>query len=177
MTASKRSPTKKSPSKKSKKARSTLSEKAQLQFPVARIGSALKKGRYATRVSGTGAVFLTAVLQYCTSELLSLSAKAAETSHKKGGKKAHQIKPRHICAAVREDDDLSTLLRDVAIAGGGVQQGVHTAIAKTAGTGKSKPSKKGSKSDKKKKDKKRGDKKRGDKKSKKSKKDKASKKA
>eukprot|EP00754_Rhynchopus_humris_P014560 Rhum_TRINITY_DN14394_c0_g1::Rhum_TRINITY_DN14394_c0_g1_i2::g.86037::m.86037/K11251/H2A; histone H2A len=170
MTASKRSPTKKSPSKKSKKARSTLSEKAQLQFPVARIGSALKKGRYATRVSGTGAVFLTAVLQYCTSELLSLSAKAAETSHKKGGKKAHQIKPRHICAAVREDDDLSTLLRDVAIAGGGVQQGVHTAIANNAGTGKksSKPSKsKGSKSDKK----------RGDKKSKKSKKDKASKKA
>ena len=156
MTASKRSPTKKSPSKKSTK-RTSLSDKAQLSFPVARIGSALKKGRYATRVSGTGAVFLTAVLQYCTSELLSLSAKAAETSHKKGGKKAHQIKPRHICAAVREDDDLSTLLRDVAIAGGGVQQGVHTVLANTAGTGKksSKPSKssrssKGSKSDKKK---------------------------
>ena len=164
MTASKRSPSKKSPSKKSTK-RTSLSDKAQLSFPVARIGSALKKGRYATRVSGTGAVFLTAVLQYCTSELLSLSAKAAETSHKKGGKKAHQIKPRHICAAVREDDDLSTLLRDVAIAGGGVQQGVHNALASTgAGKKASKPSKKGSKSDKKKGDRKKGDKKKGDKK-------------
>ena len=109
----------------------SLSEMSGLTFPVGRVGSALKKGRYAKRVSPTAAVFLTSVLQYCTGELLNVSAKAATSGKKAKNKKQHQIKPRHICVAVREDKDLGDLLSNVTIAGGGVGGGVHDALKAT----------------------------------------------
>ena len=109
----------------------SLSEMSGLTFPVGRVGSALKKGRYAKRVSPTAAVFLTSVLQYCTGELLNVSAKAATSGKKAKNKKQHQIKPRHICVAVREDKDLGDLLSNVTIAGGGVGGGVHEALKAT----------------------------------------------
>eukprot|EP01063_Lacrimia_lanifica_P031201 TRINITY_DN50_c0_g1_i12.p4 TRINITY_DN50_c0_g1~~TRINITY_DN50_c0_g1_i12.p4 ORF type:complete len:228 (+),score=91.28 TRINITY_DN50_c0_g1_i12:854-1537(+) len=136
---------------KTESSRKTQAEKAGLTLPVARIGSQLKKGRYGKRVSATAAVLLTSVLEYATSELLSLSGNAA-------GEK-HNIKPRHVMLAVREDDDLSKLLSNVTIAGGGVAGGVHGALEKkkkkAAAEGKkskgksSKKSKKSSKSPKK----------------------------
>eukprot|EP01059_Diplonema_ambulator_P013125 TRINITY_DN2364_c0_g3_i1.p1 TRINITY_DN2364_c0_g3~~TRINITY_DN2364_c0_g3_i1.p1 ORF type:complete len:158 (+),score=60.52 TRINITY_DN2364_c0_g3_i1:24-476(+) len=101
------------------------SSRAGLLFPVSRVGSSLRKGRFAKRVSTPAAVFLTAVMEYCTRELLQLSAK---TAHK--NKKQHNIKPRHVCLAVREDEDLSQLLSQVTIAGGGVMGGVHNAMLK-----------------------------------------------
>ena len=106
----------------------TLSEMSGLTFPVARVGSALKKGGHAKRVSPTAAVFLTSVLQYCTGELLRVAARAATSGKKKKNRKQHQIKPRHICVAVREDNDLGDLLSKVTIAGGGVGGGVHAAL-------------------------------------------------
>ena len=117
------------------------SKRAGLVFPVGRIGSALKKGRYGKRVSPGAAVFLAAVLEYATNELLQLSLKAAET-----GKDAyHNIKPRHLTLAVREDDELSSLLSNVTIAGGGVVGGVHGALQKkkkkAAAAGEKKPKK------------------------------------
>lgn len=102
-----------------KKSSVTQSSRAGLTFPVGRVGSQLKKGRYGKRVSAGAAVFLTAVLEYATNELLQLSLKAA---------KKHNIKPRHITLAVREDDDLSALLSKVTIAGGGVAGGIHGAL-------------------------------------------------
>ena len=111
-----------------------MSEMAKLVFPVARIGAALKKGRYAKCVSPTAAVFMTAVLQYCTTELVNVSAKAATVTHKKGPATHKNIKPRHICVAVREDDDLGVLLRNVSIAGGGVQGGIHEALHSKKGS-------------------------------------------
>eukprot|EP01060_Flectonema_neradi_P029272 TRINITY_DN39_c0_g1_i7.p1 TRINITY_DN39_c0_g1~~TRINITY_DN39_c0_g1_i7.p1 ORF type:complete len:158 (+),score=43.42 TRINITY_DN39_c0_g1_i7:26-475(+) len=111
----------------SKKERTPLSEKAKLAFPVGRVGSSLRKGRYAKRVSTPAAVFLTAVLQYATTELLELSQ---TTAAQKG---RCTIKPRHICVAVREDPDLNELLQKVTIAGGGVvDKKIHPAIAENA---------------------------------------------
>ena len=60
-----------------------------------------------------------------------MSAKAATSGKKAKNKKQHQIKPRHICVAVREDKDLGDLLSNVTIAGGGVGGGVHEALKAT----------------------------------------------
>ncbi|XP_057425854.1 histone H2A-like [Lotus japonicus] len=90
------------------------SEKAGLQFPVGRIGRYLKKGRYAKRV-GTGApVYMAAVLEYLTAEVLELSGNAALDNKKK------RISPRHILLAIRNDGELGKLLDGVTIAHGGV---------------------------------------------------------
>ena len=109
----------------------SLTTMAKLKLPVSRIGKSLKKGRYTRRVSPTAAVFLTAVIEYCTSELLKLSGEAAKVtaykkrinkkgeSHEVKGKTTqHQIRPRHITLAVSEDEDLGKLLSHVTIAGG-----------------------------------------------------------
>src|ERR1043165_1437442 len=68
------------PSKKNTRkasgSKSSLSKRAGLIFPVGRIGSRLRKGRYAARVSRSAAIYLAAVLEYTVAEILELSAKA-----------------------------------------------------------------------------------------------------
>ncbi len=73
----------------------TKSTRAGLQFPVARTGRYLKQGRYAGRVGVGAAVYLTAVLEYLSAEVLELAGNAAR-DHKKT-----RIVPRHILLAVR----------------------------------------------------------------------------
>eukprot|EP01064_Diplonema_japonicum_P036904 TRINITY_DN847_c12_g1_i1.p1 TRINITY_DN847_c12_g1~~TRINITY_DN847_c12_g1_i1.p1 ORF type:complete len:149 (+),score=31.76 TRINITY_DN847_c12_g1_i1:68-514(+) len=109
------------------------SAKAGLVFPVGRFGNLLKKGRYAKRVSSTCAVYLAAVLEYTCNELLTMSSKTAYNYSKQ-----QSIKPRHICLAVREDEDFNTLLQGVTIAGGGVVQNVHAAVSRKSSKGNTK---------------------------------------
>lgn len=99
--------------KKGGKAQSR-SKRADLQFPVGRIARLLKKGRYATRVGQGAPVYLAAVLEYLTAELLELAGNAAR-DHKK-----QRIGPRHIQLAVRNDEELNQLLTGITIASGGV---------------------------------------------------------
>jgi len=68
----------------------TKSIKAGLQFPVARIGRHLKKGKYATRVGSGAPVYLAAILEYLTAEILELAGNAARDNKKS------RIIPRHI---------------------------------------------------------------------------------
>ena len=106
--------------KMKQKARSvTTSEKAGLCFPVGRLLTALKKRSRFTRVSQMSAVVLAAALQYLTAELLSLAQKRAAELKKK------RIIPATIRDAVREDDDLKVLLRNVILPGCGLQPNVH----------------------------------------------------
>jgi histone H2A len=114
------------------------SSKAGLQFPVGRIGRYLKKGKYATRV-GTGApVYLAAILEYLTAEILELAGNAARDNKKT------RIVPRHIQLAVRNDEELNKLFGSVTIAQGGVLPNIHSVLLpKSSGKEKSeKPSKK-----------------------------------
>ena len=114
------------------KAGGSRSAKAGLIFPVGRIGSLLRRGQYARRVGASSAVYLAAVLEYLTAELLELSAKVVVQQNK--GKR---VTPRAVTLAVRHDADLGTLLKDVTLSRGGVLPAVNKALAKKKGSKKS----------------------------------------
>jgi histone H2A len=116
-------PTKKNASRKAAAKKGSLSKKAGLIFPVGRIGSLLRKGRYAARVSSSAAVYLAAVLEYTVAEILELSAKAVLQRGK-----SKRITPRALTLAVRHDADLGTLLKDVTLSRGGVVPKVEKAL-------------------------------------------------
>ena len=103
------------------------SAKAGLQFPVGRISRFLKKGKFATRVGGGAPVYLAAILEYLTAEILELAGNAARDNKKT------RIIPRHIQLAVRNDEELNKLFGGVTIAQGGVLPNIHSVlIPKTA---------------------------------------------
>ncbi|XP_010022376.1 PREDICTED: histone H2A.2-like [Nestor notabilis] len=79
-----------------------------------RIYRLLKRGNYADRIGTGTAIYLAAVLEYLSAEILELAGKAAWE------KKKTRILPRHIQLAVRNDDELNKLLSCVTIAQGGV---------------------------------------------------------
>lgn len=101
---------------------SSRSSRAGLQFPVGRILRSLKQGHYATRIGMGGAVYLAAVLEYLTAELLELAGNACAENRKK------RVSPRHLMLAIRSDDELSKLLSDVTISQGGVLPNIHEAL-------------------------------------------------
>eukprot|EP00915_Cephaloidophora_sp_WS-2016_P004690 GHVH01006252.1.p1 GENE.GHVH01006252.1~~GHVH01006252.1.p1 ORF type:complete len:149 (-),score=19.56 GHVH01006252.1:145-534(-) len=92
----------------------TRSAKAGLTFPVGRIERHLKNGRYAKRIGAGAPIYLAAVLEYLTAEILELAGNQAKEM-KKG-----RIAPRHIQLAARNDDELNIYLSDVVIVSGGV---------------------------------------------------------
>ncbi|KAL1140016.1 hypothetical protein AAG570_006993 [Ranatra chinensis] len=107
---------------KSKTKPKSRSTRAGLQFPVGRIHRLLKKGNYAERV-GTGApVYLAAVLEYLTAEVLELAGNAARDNKKT------RIIPRHLLLAIRNDEELSKLLNCVTIAQGGVLPNIQSVL-------------------------------------------------
>lgn len=98
------------------------SVRAGLQFPVGRIARYLRKGRYAARIGGGAPVYLAAVLEYLTAEILELAGNAARDN------KRQRIIPRHIQLAVRNDEELNKLLGKVTIASGGVIPNIHSVL-------------------------------------------------
>ena len=107
-------------SKKSKA--KSKSSRAGLQFPVARIGRLLRKGRYSDRV-GTGApVYLAAVMEYLAAEILELAGNAARDNKKT------RIIPRHLQLAIRNDEELNKVLAGVTIAQGGVLPHIQSVL-------------------------------------------------
>ena len=56
------------------------SVRAGLQFPVGRISRFLRKGRYAARVGGGAPVYLAAVLEYLSAEILEVCSRISTRS-------------------------------------------------------------------------------------------------
>jgi histone H2A len=98
------------------------SSKAGLQFPVGRVHRYLRDGGYAERIGAGAPVYLAAVMEYLTAEVLELAGNAARDNKKT------RIIPRHIQLAIRNDEELNKLLSDVTIASGGVLPNIHAVL-------------------------------------------------
>ncbi|XP_069491737.1 late histone H2A.L3-like [Ambystoma mexicanum] len=107
---------------KPKRGSQTRSSRAGLQFPVGRIHRFLRKGNYAERVGSGAPVYLAAVLEYLTAEVLELSGNAARDN------KRTRIVPRHIQLAVRNDEELNKLFAGVTISEGGVLPNIQAQL-------------------------------------------------
>ncbi|KAJ1988843.1 histone H2A [Dimargaris cristalligena] len=100
----------------------TRSAKAGLQFPVGRIHRHLRHGNYSTRIAAGAPVYLAAVLEYLTAEILELAGNASRDNKKT------RIIPRHLQLAIRNDEELNKLLGNVTIAQGGVLPNIHGSL-------------------------------------------------
>ena len=116
----------------------TQQQKAGIIFPVLRIKKYLKNGKLTNnlwlvfpaidfsgnyKVNNTmkivTPIYLAAVLEYLTAEVLEISGNAAKSS------KRNTIKPRHLLLAIRNDEEINKLLSNVTISEGGVVPGIH----------------------------------------------------
>eukprot|EP00727_Mastigamoeba_balamuthi_P014364 m51a1_g9552 putative histone h2a type 1-like (250) ;mRNA; r:879908-880858 len=115
-------------SEQDKGQRASRSARAGLMFPVAAVQRMLKEGCYARRVAAGAPVYLAAVLEYLTAEILELSGNAARDCRKK------IIQPRHLMLAVRGDSELEAAylrLRNGTVgyfAGGGTAPCINTYV-------------------------------------------------
>eukprot|EP00293_Proteomonas_sulcata_P008615 CAMPEP_0184293304 /NCGR_PEP_ID=MMETSP1049-20130417/4783_1 /TAXON_ID=77928 /ORGANISM="Proteomonas sulcata, Strain CCMP704" /LENGTH=285 /DNA_ID=CAMNT_0026601257 /DNA_START=48 /DNA_END=903 /DNA_ORIENTATION=- len=98
------------------------SKRAGLLFPVGRLHRMLKDLNPGSRVAGQAAIYVAAVLEYLTAEVLELAGNAAKDNKKS------RIIPRHIQLAIRNDEELNKLLGHVTIANGGVLPNIHSQL-------------------------------------------------
>ena len=106
-------PGRKSNVERGKKKAISNSAKCDLTFPVARMQRHLKLGRYASSVGVGAGIFMAAVLEYLTQEVLELAGNACHEQKKK------QITPRHLQMAIRNDEELNKVLATAMISQGG----------------------------------------------------------
>lgn len=72
---------------------------------------------------GQGAsVYLASALEYLTAEIVELAGNVSKDAEKK------RIIPRHILLAVRNDEELNRLFKNVTIAQGGVLPNIHAVL-------------------------------------------------
>ena len=90
------------------------SKRAGLIFPAGRCNRKIRQGRYALRQSYGSGIFMAAILEYLTSEILDLAGNFADQHKKK------TISPRHLRLAIGNDNELNKLLCNVHINEGGV---------------------------------------------------------
>ncbi|XP_050949817.1 core histone macro-H2A.1 isoform X3 [Labeo rohita] len=104
---------------KKKISKTSRSTKAGVIFPVGRMLRYIKRGLPKYRIGVGAPVYMAAVLEYLTAEILELAGNAAR-DNKKG-----RVTPRHILLAIANDEELHQLLRGVTIAAGGVLPNIH----------------------------------------------------
>lgn len=97
-----------------RKHRRTLSERSGLQFSVARVHRDLKDGFYSQRVGIAACVYMAAVMEYLSAEVLEVAGKVTLRS------KRARITPVHILSSVQLDTDLTQLFQSVTIREAGV---------------------------------------------------------
>jgi histone H2A len=124
---------------KGRKSSQSRSSRAALQFPVGRVERYLRKGRYAPRIGAEAPVYLAAVMEYLTAEVLELAGNAARDNNRR------RITPRHVTLAIRNDEELNKIFGEAMIPSGGTMPQIHSVLLpkdkkkkKTSGTPKAK---------------------------------------
>ena len=107
---------------KGKRSKKSRSDRAGLQFPVGRVHRLLRKGLYGKRIGSKAPVYLAAVLEYLTAEVLELAMNTARDN------KRLRVTMRHLQLGVRNDEEFNALLGGVTIANGGVLPNIHTVL-------------------------------------------------
>jgi histone H2A len=108
----------KTPKKKSV----SRSSKAGLVFPVGRVARHMKKARVASRVGAAAPVFVAAVLEYVTREVLEKGSDELAFGKKR-------ITPRVVNLGIMSDSELKQVFSKVTIAAGGVQpDNIHVSL-------------------------------------------------
>jgi len=92
----------------------TKSSHAGLQFSVGRIDTQIRNKCGNCRVSADTAVYLAAVLEYLTAEILELAGNAARDN------KRTRITARHIFLAIANDEELDVIFKDRVVIAGGI---------------------------------------------------------
>ncbi|XP_060572379.1 core histone macro-H2A.1-like isoform X2 [Ruditapes philippinarum] len=95
------------------------SARAGVLFPVARMQRYLKRDTHHFRIGAGAPVYMAAVIEYLTAEILELAGNAARDNKKT------RVTPRHILLAVANDEELHQMLKHVTIASGGVIPRIH----------------------------------------------------
>ena len=106
--------------------RRTVSSKANLLFPVGRLKRYLHEDRFATKISQKSCVYLAAVLEYLTAEMLDISSDVATQHQRK------RINPRHLTLGIKNDSELNNLLPNVTIKEGGVMPFIQPSLINTS---------------------------------------------
>lgn len=101
--------------------------RAGLVFPVGRIHRQLKTGGHAKRVGSAAPIYLAAVLEYLTAEILEVSSNNSRDDSRV------RIVPRNIMLAIRSDEELHKLLPDITIADAGVLSSIHPRLLLKSG--------------------------------------------
>jgi histone H2A len=101
--------------------RTSKSFRAGLQFPVGFFHRYLQE-KTKLRVGKGAPIYLAAVLEYLTAEILELAGNASRDN------KRVRIIPRHIMLAVRNDEELNKLLKNVVLPDGGVIPSIHAVL-------------------------------------------------
>ncbi|XP_057674599.1 histone H2A-like [Corythoichthys intestinalis] len=100
----------------------TRSSRAGLQFPVGRLHRLLRRGNYSEHIGAGAPVYLAAVLEFLTLEILELGGNAARDNKKT------RINARHLLLGVRNDDLLNKVLGGVTIPQAGVLPNIQPAL-------------------------------------------------
>ena len=74
-------------------------------FSLGRMASYCKHGKYAERIAAGTPIYMAAVLEYLCFEILELATAEAIKEHKK------RINPTHVMMAIRNDPELSKLVK------------------------------------------------------------------
>ncbi|XP_063165128.1 histone H2A-beta, sperm-like [Candoia aspera] len=93
--------------RKRRKPKTSRSCRAGLIFPVGRIDRFLRKGDYAERIGSGASVYMAAVLQYLTYDLVDVAGNIAAGDHRV------RITPGHLHQAVSNDSELQSLFGGV----------------------------------------------------------------
>ena len=90
------------------------------KFSYGKIGKYCKNGRFCDRIGAGTPVFMAAVLEYITEEIVLLAETQLKAEHS-NSKKKERINPRHIMLAIRSDVELNKFFKSGHFCASGVK--------------------------------------------------------